>query len=170
MVTLNLAYTAPINPAGASPVLTQAQVWEGLKLKVRRAQDFVPVILDCKVLSEETLPTGNLKVTREVQFAAHMNPDDKVKPVTERCVHYAPTCVVFEQEDGSSVINVVSHGPGGEGDLMMTYVFEWRYPVVEAGSVEAKELGEKHLKMAKMAVEGSIDTIRRFVKDGKIQS
>ena len=69
MVTFNVAYTAPINKAGATLTLTQAQVWEGLKLKVKRAQDFVPVITGCDVLSEETLPTGELQVTREAHFA-----------------------------------------------------------------------------------------------------
>jgi hypothetical protein len=69
MVTFNIAYTAPINKAGATPALTQSQVWDGLKIKVRQAQDFVSAISDCRVHSETTLPTGELQVTREVQFA-----------------------------------------------------------------------------------------------------
>ncbi|KAI1496806.1 hypothetical protein F5X99DRAFT_50547 [Biscogniauxia marginata] len=168
MVTINIAYTAPINPPGASPAVTQAQVWEGLKLKVRQAQDFVPVIETCAVLSESESEhedggtgkgKGNMRVVREVRFASG-------RTVRETCVHYAPCRVVFEQPDGSTVTNVISAGPGGE--LLMTYVFEWRHPDVAEGSAEARELEEGHWKVGKMAVESSIDSIRRFVNEGKI--
>ncbi|KAI0151675.1 DUF1857-domain-containing protein [Xylariaceae sp. FL1272] len=166
MVTLNVAYTAPINPSGASPTLTQAQVWEGLKIKVRKAQDFVSAITGCDVLGEETLPTGNLQITRTVQFASNAT-HGAGGSVKEVCVHYEPCRVVFNQEDGSTVTNVISKGP--EGELLMSYVFEWRHPDVEAGSERAKQLEEAHWKMAKVAVEGSIQTIRRLVGEGKIQ-
>ncbi|KAI6089792.1 DUF1857-domain-containing protein [Hypoxylon rubiginosum] len=170
MVTFNLAYTAPINPAGATPTLTVPQVWAGLQRKVRRAQDFVPIIEECNVLSEETEPrTGNLAVTREVRFKAGFEPSAGAGGalVRETCVHFAPCRVDFEQPDGSTISNIVSAGPDGE--LLMTYAFEWRYPDVKEGSEEAKALEEKSWKTAKTAVHGSIDTIRRLVKDGEIQ-
>ncbi len=63
MVTIHVAYTAPINPAGASPVLTRAQVFAGMQRKVRRAQDFVDIIESCEVVAKD----GNV-VTRRVQF------------------------------------------------------------------------------------------------------
>ncbi|KAI1251561.1 hypothetical protein MGN70_006129 [Eutypa lata] len=175
MVTINIAYTAPINPAGAVPTLTQSQVWAGLRRKVRRAQEFVPVIVACEVLQEGRTdpPASHEKVVREVTFAAQGGPKSKSGgsggpvPVKEICLHYPPARVDFEQEDGSTISNIVSKGP--EGELLMTYSFEWRHPDVEEGSAEATGLEESHWKMAKMAVEGSIDTIRRFVKEGEIQ-
>ncbi|KAK7932189.1 hypothetical protein PG985_002901 [Apiospora marii] len=160
MVTINLAYTAPINPAGATPTLTPAQVWAGLQRKVRAAHEFVPLISGCSVLSESE-KEGNHTITREVIFKSQ--PD---KPVREECVHYAPCRVDFRQEDGSTISNVVSRDPRGE--LVMTYVFEWRHPGVEE-EMEVEGLRESHWKTAKMAVEGSINTIRRLVKDGEIQ-
>ncbi|KAI1119083.1 hypothetical protein F5Y14DRAFT_446292 [Nemania sp. NC0429] len=166
MVTFNIAYTAPINKAGATPTLTQSQVWEGLKMKVRRAQDFVPAITECQVLAEETLPSGDLQVTRQVQFiatTAHSNGGW----VKEVCVHYEPCRVVFNQEDGSTVTNIISKGVDGE--LIMSYVFEWRHADVAEGSERASQLEQAHWKMAKLAVESSIDTIRRLVAEGKIQ-
>ncbi|KAK8131186.1 hypothetical protein PG984_007624 [Apiospora sp. TS-2023a] len=162
MVAINLAYTAPINPAGASPTLTPAQVWAGLQRKVRAAHEFVPLISACSVLSEASEKGGNHTVTREVVFKSQPE-----KPVREECVHYAPCRVDFRQEDGSTISNVVSRDPNGE--LVMTYVFEWRHPGVEEGSGEEEKLREGHWKTAKMAVEGSINTIRRLVKDGEIQ-
>ncbi|KAI1413229.1 DUF1857-domain-containing protein, partial [Hypoxylon sp. FL1857] len=169
MVTFNLAYTAPINPAGATPALTLAQVWTGLQRKVHRAQEFVPVIEECNVLSEETVEgTGNLKVTREVRFKAGSEPASGAGGtlVKEVVVHYPPCRVDFEQPDGSTIANIVSQD--ADGELEMTYAFEWRYPGVKEGSDEAKALEEKSWKMAKIAVHGTIDTIRRFVKDGEI--
>ncbi|RYC55395.1 hypothetical protein CHU98_g10808 [Xylaria longipes] len=188
MVTFNIAYTAPINKAGTTPSLTQSQIWEGLKMKVRRAQDFVSAITECQVLSEETLPTGELQVTRQVQFVP-TTPHKTGGAVKEVCVHYAPCRIAFQQEDGSTVTNIVSKGPDGE--LLMSYVFEWRHPDVSEGSERASQLEEAHwkvsfvslfeiylptgvlanivLEMAKMAVESSIDTIRRLVVEGKIQ-
>lgn len=156
MAVINLAYTAPINPSDVSPVLTEAQIWTGLKRKVRRAYEFVPVIVDCKVISED----GDTTI-REATFKG--NP----KPVREVCVHLAPSRVDFKQEDGSNISNIVSKGP--DGSLQMTYAFEWRHPDITAGSEEETQLREKYEKLSKVAVEGSIDTIRRLVKEGEIQ-
>ena len=65
MVAIYVAYTQQINPAGATPVLTRAQIWAGLERKVRRAQDFVPVITECKLLEDK----GDV-VIREAKFVA----------------------------------------------------------------------------------------------------
>ncbi|KAK6850661.1 hypothetical protein PG987_000295 [Apiospora arundinis] len=170
MVTINLAYTSPINPpSGPGPTLTPSQIWAGLQRKVRAAHEFVPLITSCTVLSESAPPsskhsaTANTTVVREVVFRSQ--PD---KPVREECVHYPPSRVDFRQEDGSTISNVVSRD--GEGALMMTYVFEWRHPeVAEGDEKRVEELRESHGKTAKMAVEGSINTIRRLVKDGEIK-
>jgi Domain of unknown function (DUF1857) len=86
MVTINVAYTTPVNPPGSTPVLTRAQVWAGLERKIRRASDFVPVFEDCKVIEEY----DNV-VVRET----------KLKPMEDRpgrtqketCKMYKPTKV-----------------------------------------------------------------------------
>jgi len=86
MVTINCAYTEQINPAGASPVLSKDQVWAGLQRKIRKAQDFVPIITGCDVLEEK-----EDEVVREAHFkerdgiAAHS--------VKEVCKSYYPTKV-----------------------------------------------------------------------------
>ncbi|KAF4948134.1 hypothetical protein FSARC_13827 [Fusarium sarcochroum] len=168
MVIINLAYSAPINPSGASPVLTEAQVWNGLKRKVRKAHEFVAPILDCKVLSEEDTESGK-KVTREVTFDKNARGDDNTV-VKEVVYEFEPSRVDFHQPDGSNIYNIVSVDQ--DGNLVMTYAFEWRHPEVTPDSDRVTELREKYLKwvvkMAKGAVEGSIDTIRRFVKEGEL--
>lgn len=165
MVTINLAYTAPVNPPGAEPELTPDQVWTGLQYKVRRADKFVPVITECKVLSEDPRFSEGEQgeqggeqpqvITRLVMFqpgsgAVPGGGDDdgsgnRPRMVREVCRLYAPCRVDFAQEDGSTIGNYVSRGPDGE--LMMTYVFEWRVPGVQAGSERAKKLEEYYAKV-----------------------
>lgn len=53
----------------------------------------------------------------------------------------------------------------------MTYTFEWFHPEVEAKNTEkVNELRKKYSKMAEMAVEKSIESIRRMVVEGSIQA
>ena len=85
-VTIYCAYTEKINPDGASPVLTQDQIWKGLQIKIRHAERFVPVIESCKVLEEK-----ENEVIREAQFKEfNGQPPHAVKEV---CKSYYPTRV-----------------------------------------------------------------------------
>lgn len=146
MVTINLAYTAPINRQGDQPVLTESQVWEGLQRKVRHAEQFVPVIVACQVTKEY-----DNTIERDVTFApsntegeAESKPND---PIHEVCVLYPPMRVDFKQEDGSTISNIVSKGPDGE--LLMTYAFEWRHKGVGDGnSSEEQRLKAEHERVS----------------------
>ena len=84
MVVINCAYTEQINPEGASPVLTKDQIWKGLQRKIRKAQDFVPVIISCDVLEEK-----ENEVVREAHFKPFM--DQPAHSVKEVCKSYYPT-------------------------------------------------------------------------------
>jgi hypothetical protein len=155
MVLINLGYTAPINREGESPVLTIDQVWSGLQRKVRYAQEFVPLIVGCEVLSEEKEQAGAAEdgidvITRRVTFAEKAGPMSG-RIVTEVCKLYAPCRVDFVQEDGSKITNCVTRGQSGEpGDLYLTYIFEWRHPNVAEGSGEARWLEGEHRKVSRI--------------------
>ncbi|SMQ50741.1 unnamed protein product [Zymoseptoria tritici ST99CH_3D7] len=86
MVVINCAYTEQINPAGATPVLTRDQVWNGLQRKIRKAQDFVPIITGRDVLEEK-----ENEVTREAHFKER--PGYPAHSVKEVCKSYFPTRV-----------------------------------------------------------------------------
>jgi len=161
MVTIAYAYTAPINPANATPVLNRDTVFSGLRRKVRLAQEFVPVIASCDVVSED----GNV-VTREVVFKDGAGPPGRVKEV---CVERYPTKVDFQQTDGTTISNIISDGPGGPDDLMLTYSFEWKHPDIEEGSPKIDALMERHSKTAKMAVDKTIEHVRNLVQSGKLK-
>lgn len=86
MVNVYIAYTEPINPSGATPVLSRDQIWRGLQRKIRKAQDFVPVIDGTTVLEEK-----ENEVTRLAHFkGSNGTPEREVKEV---CKSYYPTKV-----------------------------------------------------------------------------
>ncbi|KAG0156424.1 hypothetical protein PDIDSM_3602 [Penicillium digitatum] len=152
----NIAFTAPINPPGATPVIPPEQVWNGLLFKIRSAETFVPgAIQSTKVISDSIDPlTGNAVTVRDVLFR------ETQETVQETVTAFKPTRVEFEQPDGSKISNVISQGAGGE--LYMTYIFEWRHSGVS--EVELAALLEKEKKMSQMAVEGTIKVLRQLVE------
>ena len=158
--TNNIAFTAPINPSGALPALTRAQIWAGLQMKIRSAETFVPGgIQSTVVISEDINPnSGNPVTVREVVFV------EGQRKVREHVTAYEDSRVVFVQPDGSTVQNVISEGENGE--LYMTYVFEWRHP--GASEAEMATFSEKEKDMSKKAVNGTIAAMRKLVRDGKI--
>lgn len=100
MVTIHIAYTAPINPPSLSP-LTASQVWAGLQRKVRLAQDFVPTITACEVLEEKD---DGKTVVRRIRF--------KEAPETwveERCVESEGVKIDFFQDNGSISMSHMIH-------------------------------------------------------------
>lgn len=116
MAANHIAYTAPINPPSATPILTTSQVWAGLEIKIRHAEDFVPVIESIDVLEETH--EGNIPVTvREIIFKEGERPNSRVR---ETCKAYEPMKVDFHMDNGSVVSNVISEGSGGaeKGDLV----------------------------------------------------
>jgi hypothetical protein len=156
----HIAFTAPINPPGATPVLTRAQVWSCIELKIRSAETFVPKSIESTtILTEETDPiTRNPITVRDVVFV------EGKRKVRERCVAYEPSRVDFIQEDGSTIHNITSEDENGR--LLLTYVFEWRHP--GASKEELAAFAEKEKKLSKLAVNGSIEAMRELVKNGKI--
>ncbi|KAJ5929651.1 hypothetical protein N7454_006601 [Penicillium verhagenii] len=153
----NIAYTAPINPPGETP-LSHEQVWAGLVLKISSAETFVSgAISKTDVLSETIDPSGNTVIVRDVVFR------ESGKKVQETVTAYEPTRVEFEQV-GGNISNVISEGANGE--LYLTYIFEWKHP--EASKKEMDEFLAKEKNMAKSAVEGTLKVLRQLVADQKL--
>lgn len=89
--TNNIAFTAPLNPTGASLIPKEDQVWAGLLLKIQSAETFVPkAIQSTTVISESTdRSTGYLVTVREVIFC-----EDQRK-VRETVTAYDLSRVIF---------------------------------------------------------------------------
>ena len=69
------------------------------------------------------------------------------------------------------ISNIVSVGPKGveEGDIYLTFTFEWLHPEIQAGSAEEKQKRQVLSDGAQKGVHGTIEAIRRLVKDGQLQ-
>ena len=162
----HVAFTAAINPAGKTPVLTRDQIWKGLERKIRAGQDFVgAAITDTEVLKEYKQDSTGLPVTvRMVHFA-----NTTMGNVEETCIAFRPMKVEFHQGNGSKVQNVISEGAGGAEDLYMTYTFEWLHPELEGKEDEMNAALQREKAMAKTAVENTIRVMREMVEDGRIQ-
>jgi hypothetical protein len=69
MVNVYSAYTEPVNPQGASPIRTLAQIWAGLERRVRRLHDFHKSAATTEVIED----SGNY-VKRQFQVQHSGNP------------------------------------------------------------------------------------------------
>lgn len=77
---------------------------------------------------------------------------------------YTNTRVDFVQPDGSFIGNIISDG--ADGEMYLTYVFEWHHPGASVDQMNAFYAQEKN--MAQHSVEGTIDVIRKLVAEGKL--
>ena len=161
-----LAYTAPINPSSSTP-LTLTQIWAALRLKVRSAETFVgAAISSTAILKEYTTSTSGSQLPTTDREVTFREGDRKMK---ETCIEYYPLKVEFLQtQTGGRVMNIVSQGAGEQGvDLYMTYTFEWVLPE-GTSEEEQQEALKKQEGMAKVAVESTIEVMRRLAGEGKI--
>lgn len=98
MVSINIAYTAPVNRPSQTPVLTVPQLWAALQHKIRHAEVFVPVIASTEIIEEHVdEKKGVPVVTREVVFKEGARPPiaDGEGKVREVCWEHAPCKVRF---------------------------------------------------------------------------
>ncbi len=155
-----VAYTAPINPAGASVQLTLDHIWPLLERKIRAAEDFVGgTIASTDVLSRSTTAAGQPVTVREIVF--HVGN----RRVREECVEYWPMKVEFRQPDGTKVQNIISTGAAGE--LYMTYAFEWIHPELEGDEPALAAKLVQETATARISVESTLVAMRQMVADGR---
>ncbi|RXW25176.1 hypothetical protein EST38_g696 [Candolleomyces aberdarensis] len=153
MSTNNIAGSRRINPPGASPKLTEAQVWKGLEIKARDPADFVPSVTSCEVVKDT-----EKSVTRVVSFGG--NP-----PITEEIEIHTGAIIYFNSADiGTSITNTLSYDEDGE--LILTFSFAGGIPGTQASDLppSREELG----KRISAGVQHTISTIRKLVQNGTI--
>jgi hypothetical protein len=64
------------------------------------------------------------------------------------------------------VLNIVSTGQDGE--LLLTFTFEWEHTEIEEGSEDAVKKQKQYQETAPRGVAGTISAIRQMVKEGKL--
>lgn len=138
MVNINLSLSVPLNPPGASPIITLKHAWAAFVHKARRPQDFIPVVSSCTIISET--PTS---IACEVSFHPGVGHERVIREV---CTLHPPCRIDYEIEGGSTAVNTISEMPDGE--LIMTFTFGWAHPDVEEGSDEERQLRDKHFEVS----------------------
>lgn len=177
----HIAVTLPVNPPSSSPALTQAQCWEGLKIKSREPQAFLP-ISECTITEDR----GDAGITRRIKAieGKGLLPGE----VTEVITYYSPTQVGFllrgrlaadadtvamdlkvnfhMLEKPVDVSNIISVGANDE--LYLTFTFIMEIPGVVEGTPEANSKADAMVATARKAIQKTIDVIRQLVNDGKL--
>lgn len=95
-------------------------------------------------------------------------------PATETITHLPPVTPeaksgveTFAMKDSQSkVLNIVSEGP--EGELMLTFTFEWEHKDIEKGSEEEKTKQKGYQSTAPKAVAGTLKAIREMIQKGEL--
>ncbi|PVI07805.1 DUF1857-domain-containing protein [Periconia macrospinosa] len=162
MTLIALAFTAPLNPPStpASERLTRAQLQAGLHRKVRFPQEFIPAIEACEVLSDKD---------NVVERHAIFKPGYHKKDTIEKVRTWGDVWHDFENDDGTVIRNIVSEDTKGDGEIYVTFTFEFRIPNLKEDTPEYEEQKKKLEAMGRSGVDGTIQTIRTMVKDGRIK-
>ena len=145
-----------VNPPGASPRLSQEQVWHGLVMKAENAVLFVPRMQSCTVL--ERWEGGLL---REV-----VNDGNRFR---EKITFTPPVEVLFERvgtEDNAGwITNVISESAYG---LLLTFTFAVNLPGAAPGTAEERARGETMKESYVGAVRATLARVRQLVGEGKL--
>lgn len=97
MITLHISYTEPVNGNDSpdSPTLTREDVWNGLKLKARCPEVFIPSFDDSRVVEERENSTV---IVREAHVAADLPGSPMAgKWVREECRLHEPVKVSYSR-------------------------------------------------------------------------
>jgi len=156
MSKTNFAASRLVNPPGATPHLTEEQVWKGLEIKARDPKQFIAVVVESCDIHEDS---GD-KLTRTVVFAGS-------EPMKEEIQSYKPSILYFDAPDaGIRITNVLSYD--ALDHLVLTFCFTGGVPGFpgDPASATAKELNAH----AGSGVERTIARIRALVKEGVIKA
>ncbi len=150
--------SVPVNAnlAPDAPRLSRRHVWLGLKLKAEDAVPFVPAMTYCKV-------TGRFEngLFRDIVFNG--------EPMAEKIVFYPEERVEFIRtagiETGTIVNEILEDADGGLG---LRFAFTLEREGLEHGSAAERAFADGMARGYLVAVQATIDEIRKRVREGVI--
>ncbi len=151
-----LSVSIEINPAGATPKLTQHQVWQGLVMKAEDGALFVPNIRSCAVLERDANGLLREVLIGEERFKEKITFTPEIEVLFER---------VGTQSNAGWITNLISESARG---LLLTFSFAVNLPGVVPGSAEERERGLAMRASYLGAVEATLKRVRELVAEGKI--
>lgn len=150
--------TVPINAnlGPDDPPLTRSLVWQGLLMKAEDAVPFVPAMTECVVT--ERFDNG---IMRDIVFAG--------EAMTEKILYTPEERIEFIRTAGIEMGTIVNEILEDEnGDLSLRFAFTLEREGMPDGSAEEKEFADTMAKGYLVAVQATVDEIRRRVRQGAL--
>lgn len=138
------------------PILSRAQVWEGLKRKANNALAFVAAMSKCEVV--ERTENG---LVRDIEIRG--------QSARERITLYPEKKVVFLRLSGPAdgfIINEILDGP--DGDLKLRFSFALQLVDADSGSPQEQEFGAVMERDYAAAVDTTLSAIRQAARSGQL--
>ena len=135
--------------------LDRSAMWRGLVMKGENAMPFVPVMEKC-----EAAECGENWLIREIQIGGNV--------MHEKVTFHPEHTVEFERLDGIERGTILNEILGEGDDLSLRFTFTLDREDMEDGSAEEKAYAESMENTYLAAVQSTIDTIRRLIKEGAL--
>ena len=154
----SVEHSVPVNAdlAPGAPALTRHHVWLGLMLKAEDAVPFVPAMSYCKV-------TGRFDngLFRDIVFGG--------QAMTEKILFHPEEKVEFIRTAGIEMGTIVNEIlEDGDGALHLRFAFTLEREGMAHGSPEEREFADGMARGYLIAVQATVDEIRKRVADGVI--
>lgn len=158
MFTVDRTVPINVNLGPDDPVLTRSQVWQGLLLKAEDAVPFVPAMTECVVT--ERFENG---IMRDIVFAG--------EAMTEKLLYAPEERIEFIRTAGIEMGTIINEILDDEnGDLSLRFAFTLEREGMADGSAEEKEFADTMASGYLIAVQATVDEIRRRVREGAVVS
>ena len=154
----SVEHSVPVNAglAPSEPALSRHHVWLGLVLKAEDAVPFVPAMSWCKV-------TGRFEngLFRDIVFNG--------EAMTEKILYHPEEKVEFIRTAGIEMGTIVNEILEDEdGELRLRVAFTLEREDLPHGSPEERDFADTMARGYLVAVQATVDEIRKRVKEGAI--
>ena len=154
----SVEHSVPVNAglAPGEPALSRHHVWLGLVLKAEDAVPFVPAMTWCRV-------TGRFDngLFRDIVFNG--------EAMTEKILYRPEEKVEFIRTAGIEMGTIVNEILEDEdGELLLRFAFTLEREDLPHGSTEERDFADGMAKGYLVAVQATVDEIRKRVKEGAI--
>jgi hypothetical protein len=153
LAVIFVTHSLPVND-GDNPVLSRAEVWDGLVLKANNALPFVPSMTECVVTARHSDTVFDRDIVLRGQ------------PHTERITLQEPQRVVFTRTAGAVLGTIANEIEGTDDDLRLRFSFALVVTGVEPGSPAEQEYADGMTADYLKAVASTLDAMRKVAAQG----
>lgn len=185
----NVAYSLAVNKGLASDhadILSQAELWEGVRRGCTHPHEFAPYVSKCEVLSGDTnnfvrrltLANGAVHtasgatIDQEVIIAEGLHVSQfsfRTTICTERHMQVEATTLSSGAKTTWMVSRDASEGANEDSDIFMVAIYELKMSNITPGSEEAEKITRDYTALAHKACQEGVETIRVWKRQGRLE-